>query len=255
MKLLQKIILLLALLIPSLAQAQFYVTGDDPGKLKWRFIETDNFKVIYPAGCDSLARKYAFELEKYKVGCSVKNNSYVQPFGSGPLYYEPIARNNYINMISSAKRYVYITTPYLLLDTTTVDALTIAAKSGVDVKIIMPGIPDKRFVWYLGRAYYKELINAGVKVYEFIPGFIHSKMMVVDDVTACVGTINFDFRSLYLHFENAIIVYNDKEVLNVKDDIVNIIEQSKEITKEDIKRRKWYEKFIANILRFFVPLM
>ncbi len=197
----------------------------------------------------------SFDLEKYKVDCSIENNSFVQPFGSGPLYVEPIARNNYINMISGAKKYVYITTPYLLLDTTTIDALSISAKSGVDVRIIMPGIPDKKFVWYLGRSYYKELVNAGVKIYEFTPGFIHAKMMVVDDVTACVGTINFDFRSLYLHFENAIMVYNDKEVFNVKDDIINVVEKSKEITKEDIKRRKWYEKLVANILRFFAPLM
>lgn len=196
-----------------------------------------------------------FDLEKYKVNSSVQNNSFVQPFGSGPLYIEPIARNNYINMISGAKKYVYITTPYLLLDTTTIDALSIAAKSGVDVRIVMPGIPDKKFVWYLGRSYYKELVNAGVKIYEFTPGFIHSKMVLVDDITACVGTINFDFRSLYLHFENAVMVYNDKEVLNVKDDIIEVIGKSKEVTKEDIKRRKWYEKLVANILRFFAPLM
>ena len=197
----------------------------------------------------------SFDLEKYKIEFKIQNNSYIQTFGSGPLNMEPIARNNYINLISSAKKYVYITTPYLLLDTTTVDALTIAAKSGVDVKIVMPGIPDKRFVWYLGRSYYKELVNAGVKIYEFTPGFIHSKMVVVDDVSACVGTINFDFRSLYLNFENAIMIYNDKEILNIKDDIVNIVDKSKEITKEGIKRRKWYEKFVANMLRFLVPLM
>lgn len=199
--------------------------------------------------------KKPFDIEKYKVKYNIQNSSYIQPFGSGPLYVEPIARNNYVNMINSAKQYVYICTPYLLLDSTTVDALKIAAKSGVDVRIIMPGIPDKKFIWYMGRAHYKELVNAGVKVYEFKPGFTHAKMVIVDDITCCVGTINFDFRSLYLHFENAVMIYNDKEILNVKQDFINTIDESVEVTKETVKKRKWYEKAIANALRFFAPLM
>lgn len=196
-----------------------------------------------------------FDIEKYRVIKSVENSSMVQTFGSSPLYREPVARNNYINMINSAKDYIYITTPYLLLDSTTVDALKIAAKSGVDVRIVMPGIPDKKFVWYIGRSHYKELVGAGVKIYEFSPGFVHAKMVVVDDITACVGTINFDFRSLYLHFENAIMIYNDPSILDIKKDIFEVINHSSEITMEKVNKRKWYEKMVANILRFFAPLM
>lgn len=196
-----------------------------------------------------------FELNKYMVCYTENDNSFVQPFGSSPLYREPIARNNYVNLINSAKNYVYITTPYLLLDTTTIDALKIASKSGVDVKIVMPGTPDKKFIWYMGRAHYKELVDAGIKIYEYSPGFIHAKMVVVDDITACIGTINFDFRSLYLHFENAIMIYNDKSIVDIKNDIENVISESKEITKDVVKNRKWSEKIIANLLRFFAPLM
>ena len=196
-----------------------------------------------------------FDLNKYKIEYKTNNNSFVQAFGSSPLYREPIARNNYVNMINSAKQYVYITTPYLLLDTTTIDALKIAAKSGVDVKIVMPGVPDKKFVWYMGRSHYKELVEAGIKIYEYKPGFIHAKMVVVDDISACIGTINFDFRSLYLHFENAIMIYNDKSIVDIKQDIVNVIDESMKITKEVVKNRKWSEKLIANLLQFFAPLM
>lgn len=217
------------------------------GEAVWGLIVlfSDNWKL----------EKKPFDIEKYKVEYSKTNSSYVQPFGSGPLYVEPIARNNYVNMINSAKQYVYICTPYLLLDTTTIDALKIAAKSGVDVRIIMPGIPDKKFIWYMGRAHYKELVNAGVKIYEFKPGFVHAKMVIVDDMTCCVGTINFDFRSLYLHFENGVLIYNDKEILNIKQDFIKTINKSVQVTTETVKSRKWYEKVIANVLRFFAPLM
>lgn len=196
-----------------------------------------------------------FDLERYRVKFLKPSDSFVQVFGSSPLYREPIARNNYVNMINSAKHYIYITTPYLLLDSTTIDALKIASKSGVDVRIVMPGIPDKKFIWYMGRAHYKELVNAGIKIYEFSPGFVHAKMVVVDDVTACVGTINFDFRSLYLHFENAIMIYNDKSIMEIKKDILSVIDDSREVTKEVVKNRKWYEKLVANLFIFFAPLM
>lgn len=196
-----------------------------------------------------------FDLNRYKVDYSVESNSFVQVFGSSPLYREPVARNNYVNMINHAKKYIYITTPYLLLDTTTIDALKIASKSGVDVRIVMPGIPDKRFVWYMGRSHYKELVDAGVKIYEYSPGFVHAKMVVIDDITACVGTINFDFRSLYLHFENAIMIYNDKSICDIRDDIMSVMNDSREVTIDLVKNRKWYEKLIASLLRFFAPLM
>ena len=107
----------------------------------------------------------------------------------------------------------------------------------------------------MGRAHYKELVNAGVKIYEFKPGFVHAKMVIVDDMTCCVGTINFDFRSLYLHFENGVLIYNDKEILNIKQDFIKTINKSVQVTTETVKSRKWYEKVIANVLRFFAPLM
>lgn len=194
------------------------------------------------------------DLKNYLTSKKVEGTNMIQPFGSSPLYPEAIARNNYVKLIASAKKYVYITTPYLLLDETTKNALKIAAKSDVDVRIIMPGIPDKKIIWYLGRSHYKELILSGIKVFEYKPGFVHAKMMLVDGITACIGTINFDFRSLYLHFENAVNIYSEN-LQEIEDDFNSMFEESTQITPSIVKERKWYEKIIASILKFFAPLM
>jgi len=187
---------------------------------------------------------------------SIKNRlSYIQPFSSGPIDRSPIARNNYVRMLYGARRYIYIQTPYLVIDGTTIKALKMAAKSGVDVRIVLPGTPDKKIVYVLGRSYYKELMEEGVKIYEYTPGFVHGKMVVSDDIMACIGTINFDFRSLFLHFENAVLIYNDPAILDMKQNFNDIFEQSHLVTPEDIKKRKAHEKFFAKILRLFAPLM
>ena len=133
--------------------------------------------------------------------------------------------------------------------------LKVAALSGVDIKIIMPGIPDKKWVFYLSRSYYSELIKVGVKIYEYSPGFVHAKMMVVDDTTTVVGSTNFDFRSLYLHFESGVLIHNSKMVSTVKQDMDNIIGNSHLVTLRDMKQRKWYEKFAGAFLKFFAPFM
>ena len=134
-------------------------------------------------------------------------------------------------------------------------SLTYASLRGVDVRIIMPSIPDKKLVYYLGRSYYYELLKAGVKIYEYKYGFVHSKMFISDDIKAVVGTINLDYRSLYLHFECGCYIYNNKVINDIKSDYVNIIKNSYEITIEDIKKYSIIKRMIGRILRFLAPLM
>ena len=202
-----------------------------------------------------IATKSEIELEKYKnTETDITNNNLVQVFGTGPVDNEAIARNNCLNMLNNAKEYAYITTPYLVLDGEMIVSLKLAARSGVDVRIVMPGVPDKKIVYCLSRSYYQDLIDAGVKIYEYKPGFVHAKM-IATDVATFVGTINFDFRSLYLHFEDGIIMYSDPTTGTVKEDISEMIEDSTPITSEVVKSRNFWYKFFGKILKLFAPLM
>ena len=158
-------------------------------------------------------------------------------------------------MIHRATKYIYITTPYLIVDNEMITALTLAAQSGVDVRIITPRVPDKKTVFMMTRSFYEPLTKAGVKIYEYIPGFIHSKMMVADDNYAVVGSINLDYRSLYLHFECASFLYHCKEISAIKDDIEETISVSEEITYEDcLKMNKPYRLWLS-LLRLYAPLL
>ncbi len=184
-----------------------------------------------------------------------KGNGYVIPFTDSPLDDEPVGENVYMNIINEAREYVYITTPYLIIDNEMSTALTLAAKSGIDVRIITPHIADKKFVHAVTRAHYKKLVSAGVKVYEYTPGFIHAKSFVSDDRTAVVGTINLDFRSLYLHFECATWMYKTKSISNVKSDFLNTLEQCEEITLEKCKNVNIFIRLVRALLRLFAPMM
>ncbi|NLK95724.1 MAG: cardiolipin synthase [Clostridiales bacterium] len=184
-----------------------------------------------------------------------KNDGYVQPYGDSPYDTELVGENVYLNIINKAKDYVYINTPYLIIDNELVTALTLAAKSGVDVRIITPHIEDKWYVHIITRAYYSQLIEAGVKIYEYTPGFIHSKTFVSDDEIAVVGTINMDYRSLYLHFECGVFMYNTQTVNVMKNDFFKIMEKSQRVTIEDTKDVKWYIVLLRAILKVFAPLM
>jgi len=136
-----------------------------------------------------------------------KSDGYVIPYCDNPIDNEPVGRNVYLDIINSAADYVHIMTPYLVPDSETLESLKFAAKRGVDVKIMMPGIPDKWYAFLLAKTFYPELISAGVKIYEYTPGFLHAKTMVSDNNKAVVGTINQDYRSMYLHYECAAYMY------------------------------------------------
>jgi cardiolipin synthase len=160
----------------------------------------------------------------------------------------------YIQIINKAKQYVYINTPYLVPDDGLLSALSLAAKSGVDVRIVTPHRWDKWFVAMLSRSYYRQLIAAGVKVYEYTSGFNHGKTFVCDDAVATVGTTNLDFRSLYLHFECGVLLYRSGAVQAVKDDFLRTIPASHEISPQECARNA-FQRIFLDVLRIFAPLM
>ena len=180
---------------------------------------------------------------------------FVQPYADSPLDGERTGENVYLNMIKGAKKYVYITTPYLIISDEMQRTLTLAAKSGVDVRIITPGIPDKPLIYKVTRSYYAGLAAEGVRIYEYTPGFIHSKQMVCDDEVAVVGTINLDFRSLYLHFENACWFAGCRAVAEVRHDFEKMFPICREVTEKYSKKRSLALRGWECILRMFSPLM
>lgn len=191
----------------------------------------------------------------YPTEWDTNAQGFVQPFTDNPLDDEAVGETVYLNLINKAKKYVYITTPYLILDSEMTTALSAAAKSGVDVRIITPHVPDKWYVHAVSRAYYEMLVEAGVKIYEYTPGFVHAKTFVVDDEYAVVGTINLDYRSLYLHFECAVWMYQTTSVAEVRDDFFKTQNMSQEITLEQCRNVSFLRRLGRSLLRVFAPLM
>ena len=180
---------------------------------------------------------------------------YVLPYGDSPLDHECTGENVYLNILHNAKRYVYIYTPYLIIDQEMAVALTLAAKSGVDVRIMTPHIPDKKLIFMLTRSYYARLLDAGVKIYEYLPGFLHTKAFVSDDTLAAIGSINLDYRSLYLHFECGALLYRTEAVLELKEDFVRTMEkETMEITMDFCRKRPVYERLLVSAMHLFEPL-
>ena len=177
----------------------------------------------------------------------------IQPYDDSPLDDYSLGESVYADIVSRANNYVYIFTPYLVLDDFLRGALCMAALRGVDVRIVTPAIPDKKTVYRLTRANYKVLMNAGVKIYEYTPGFIHAKSMVCDDKVAVVGTINLDYRSLYLHFENAVYFTGVDAVMDVKRDAEETFAMSELCTKENTKRGV-VGRMVDSLLRIFETL-
>jgi cardiolipin synthase len=203
----------------------------------------------------SFAAKKPVDFALFRPTLQYKPDGFVQPFGDNPLDNHNVAENAYIQIISMAKKYVWITTPYLVLDNEMVTVLKIAAQSGVDVRIITPSMPDKWYVFAVTRNNYYSLIEGGVKIFEYTPGFIHAKMCVADDKVAIIGTINMDYRSFYLHFENAVLFYGSSVVESVSSDIVKIMDVSRRITPELLATRLWYKKIFGTLLRLGAPLL
>ena len=182
-------------------------------------------------------------------------DGYVQPYADSPLDDERVGENAYLNLLKNARKYAWITTPYLILDEEMTSELTLAAKRGVDVRIITPGIPDKKIVFQLTRSYYAQLARSGVRIYEYTPGFLHAKQMLADDQTAVVGTINLDFRSLYLHFENAVLLHGCGAIADIRGDFEKTFPLCREMTGKYSGKRVVSMRVGQSLLRLFAPLL
>lgn len=192
---------------------------------------------------------------KEKMVFEKEPEGFVLPFCDTPLDNERIGKNAYMQMIATAGDYVYINTPYLIIDYGFAEALQLAAKSGVDVRIVTPHLADKWYVHMMTRSFYGPLIEAGVQIYEYTPGFIHSKTFVSDDKTAIVGTINLDYRSLYHHFENGVWMYKTQAVAEVKADFLHTLDLCTEISLADCKQVNLLQRMMRSMMRLFAPLM
>jgi len=183
------------------------------------------------------------------------NKGYVIPYSDSPLDDEPVGKMVYMDIINRAKDYVYFMSPYLVLDHDMVTALSFSAKKGVDVRIVLPQIPDKKYAFALAQNHYKELLTAGVRIYEYVPGFNHAKVCISDDTIAVVGTINLDYRSLYLNFECGAILYRVNEIENVKKDYFSTIELCEEKTLKNYKKKRALLRFVGKIIKPLAPLI
>ncbi len=202
-------------------------------------------------------KKSRTDIKKFKNTSHEKyvDSGYIQPYSDNPMDSETVGETVYLNIINKAVNYLYITTPYLIIDESMLSALCVAAKSGIDVKIITPHIPDKKYVHSVTRSYYEKLLSAGVEIYEYTPGFIHAKTFVADDKYGVVGTINMDYRSLFLHFECATWLYKAKCVSEIKNDFLKTLDVCEKITLEDCKKTPWYKRLTRAVLSLIAPLM
>ena len=186
---------------------------------------------------------------------AVESDGFVQPYADSPLDHERVGENVYLNVLKNARRYAWVYTPYLILDEEMTAELTLAAKRGVDVRIVTPGIPDKKLVYQLTRSYYAQLARNGVRIYEYAPGFLHAKQMLSDDAAAVVGTINLDFRSLYLHFENAVLLWKCACIRDIRRDFEESFPLCREVTQAYRGKRPVRMRIVQSLLRLFAPLL
>ena len=202
-------------------------------------------------------RATAIDFDKYYISnSSIKANNYIIPFGDAPkpLNDFSISKMAIMNLLNQAKKYVYITTPYLIVDNELMRAIENTAIRGVDVRVIIPHIADKKIVFGMTKSVCHQLAKSGVKIYEYTPGFIHSKSYIADDECAIIGTMNLDYRSLDHNFENGVWIYNDNIVLDMKQDFIDTMNKSDE-TSDDLPKRRLIAKFVYILVKIFSPLL
>ena len=202
-----------------------------------------------------LATGEALNYDNYRPQTKRDTDGIVQPYFDTPLDKLNVCESAYLGVINNAKKYVYITTPYLVIDNEMITSLCLAAQSGIDVKIMVPGIPDKWYVYYITQSFYRVLLEAGVEIYEYTPGFLHAKMYVSDDIQAIVGSANMDFRSMYLHFENCCSFYGGSMVNEVKNDFEQTLQQCHRVSLEDVKKTPLWKRVFQLIFRVCSPMM
>ncbi|MDE7263504.1 MAG: cardiolipin synthase [Anaeroplasmataceae bacterium] len=202
-----------------------------------------------------MSTKEILPLEKYYVKSEhFRNSSFIVPFGDGPSNGVKTGYDVFCSLITSADKTLYISTPYLVIDTGLLDNIVLAAKSGIDVRILMPGIPDKKAAFYLARSHYRDILKAGGKIYEYSKGFNHAKNIIVDNKYAFIGTINMDYRSLFLHYECGAIILLDDEIHKMQEDFLSACDESHQVTYEEWKKRPWWQRVVSYVLYLFAPL-
>lgn len=198
------------------------------------------------------------DLEPFRPGYWAQggfpSDGVVQPYTSNPGS-ESVGAGVYLHLINRARRYLYITTPYLIIDHAMMQALCDAARSGVDVRIMTPHVPDKRYVFELTRAHYVPLLEAGVKIYEYIPGFIHAKTFAVDDEFGVVGTVNLDYRSLYLNYECGVWMYRSGAISTIRRSFLELQKESEQMQLHQVTQLDWAKRLYRSLLRMIAPLM
>lgn len=216
----------------------------------------DNFTLMFLQMWNINENNRSYMTDLYKAQpLKKREKGYVIPFGDSPLDNDKVGQMVYMDILNRAENYVYIMTPYLILDGEMVTSLQFAARRGIDVKIIMPHIPDKKIVFAQSRSHYKELIKSGVEIYEYTPGFIHAKVFLSDDIKAVVGTINLDYRSLYHHFECALYMEEVSTLVDIKRDFKDTLEKSQRVTLDDIKNYNIFVKIAGMVLKVLAPLL
>lgn len=193
--------------------------------------------------------------ESYLPKSDIKSDYEVIPYTDSPLIDETLTLDTLLRMIGQAKKVIYLSTPYLIIDSELTNALSLVAKSGVEVNIIIPSIPDKKLIYMVSESYIPELIANDVKIYKYNPGFVHSKIFMVDNKIASVGTTNLDYRSLYLHFENNVVFDNPKAINDIEQFFKYAIANSTEVTQKSLKKRSFIYRALQNILKGFSPLL
>lgn len=218
-----------------------------------------SFLGIFLKMWDVACRKISDDYQDYFSTIEMAESNvkgYFQPFADGPVnsILNPV-EDSYKQMIGAAREYCYITSPYLVLDDELVSILTRTARSGVDVRIVVPRIHDHWYTKIATQAFFQRLLEGGVQIYEFTPGFVHAKMVVCDDRTAIVGSINLDFRSMFLHYEDGIWMCDTPMVGRIKDDILETFAQSQPVDLEEWRKRPWWQKFIQLLFGIFAPVL
>ncbi len=214
----------------------------------------NSFLAMFCSTWEFTTRK-AIDMKAHICESNIQSDGFVIPYADDPLNDNNPAEGIYMQILNTAQKYVYIATPYLIIDNAMKNILMMAAKSGIDVKIVTPKIGDKWYVHNVTRYNYLELLEAGVKIYEYTPGFIHSKIFVSDDKVATVGTVNMDYRSFVFHFECGAWICNNDTVTDIMVDMLKTIEASKEIKIEELKKRSVFERLLQAILHLFAPFM
>lgn len=218
---------------------------------------TVTFLEMWNAGKNKIVEREDDDFRQYFPHYEYRavQNGFVQPYADSPMDRKRIGEDVYISMAEKADHYCYFITPYLILTDEMTHALTLAAKRGVDVRIVTPGIPDKKIVYSVTRSFYPALVKQGVRIYEWTPGFCHCKMSVADDKMSTCGTINLDYRSLYHHFENGCWIYDPAIAVSIREDFASVFAESCEVTEKYREGKSSFMKISQLFLRLFAELL